>query len=92
MKPRKNPKHDLERKRGLFLSIGLCISMGLTLTAFEYAVPVSVDDSYEPPVDVFEDVDQCSPNETQSSPTTKEETNRDSACGSGDYRCGCSRC
>jgi len=59
MKPRKNPKHDLERKRGLFFSIGLCLSMAFTLTAFEYAVPVSsapifdpVDDGFEKFVDV----------------------------------------
>ncbi len=56
MKPRKNPKHDLQKKRGLFFSIGLCVSMGLTLTAFEYAVPISNDNPYEPPVDLFEGV------------------------------------
>lgn len=56
MNPRKNPKYDLEKKRGLFLSIGLCVSMGLTLTAFEYALPVSKDHTDDPPIDLFEEV------------------------------------
>lgn len=54
MKPRKNPKYDLHRKRGLFLSVGLCISLGITLTAFEYAVPMSDVPAFEPPTDPFE--------------------------------------
>ena len=56
MKPRKNPKYDLQRKRGLFLSIGLCISLGLTLTAFEYAVPMAEASPILPPMDPFEEV------------------------------------
>ncbi|MEL6560421.1 MAG: TonB family protein [Bacteroidota bacterium] len=56
MKPRKNPKYDLQRRRVLFLSIGLCISLGLTLTAFEYAVPMAEAPPILPPVDPFEEV------------------------------------
>ncbi|MFY0625351.1 MAG: energy transducer TonB [Reichenbachiella sp.] len=37
MELRKNPEIDLERKRGMFLSIGLLISMLLVLTAFEWS-------------------------------------------------------
>lgn len=36
MKPKKNPKFDLERKRGLFLQIGLALSLLIVLGAFEY--------------------------------------------------------
>ena len=36
MKIKKNPKVNLERKRGLFLQIGLVISLILVLIAFEY--------------------------------------------------------
>ncbi len=36
MELKKNPALELSRKRGLFFSIGLCISLSLTLIAFEY--------------------------------------------------------
>lgn len=36
MVPKKSKKADLESKRGLFFQIGLAISMGLVLLAFEY--------------------------------------------------------
>ena len=36
MEPKKNPKVDLEKKRGLFMQIGLAISLLIVLGAFEY--------------------------------------------------------
>ena len=36
MEPKKNPKVDLEKKRGLFMQIGLVISLLIVLGAFEY--------------------------------------------------------
>jgi hypothetical protein len=36
MKPKKNPKVDLEKKRGFFLQIGLALSLLFVLGAFEY--------------------------------------------------------
>ena len=36
MEPKKNPKVDLEKKRGLFMQIGLAVSLLIVLGAFEY--------------------------------------------------------
>jgi protein TonB len=36
MEPKKNPKINLEKKRGLFLQIGLALALLLVLGAFEY--------------------------------------------------------
>jgi protein TonB len=36
MDPKKNPKVDLEKKRGLFMQIGLALSLLIVLGAFEY--------------------------------------------------------
>jgi protein TonB len=36
MEPKKSPKADLEKKRGLFLQIGLVVAMAVTLVAFEW--------------------------------------------------------
>ena len=36
MEPKKNPKVDLEKKRGLFMQIGLALSLLIVLGAFEY--------------------------------------------------------
>jgi len=36
MEPKKNPEVNLERKRGLFLQIGLVIALLIVLAAFEY--------------------------------------------------------
>ena len=61
MENKKNPKVDFSTKRGLFLLVGLCVSISLTLAAFEYktiATPplvLTFDDPidepiYEPPI------------------------------------------
>ena len=36
MKPKKNPKVDLEKKRGLFLQIGLVLSLLIVIVSFQY--------------------------------------------------------
>jgi protein TonB len=49
MEIKKNPKYNLERKRGLFLNLGLLVAGTLTLAAFTYGVPTSEKDKkYEP--------------------------------------------
>ncbi|RUT79047.1 energy transducer TonB [Ancylomarina longa] len=39
MEVKKNPRYDLEKKRGLFLEIGFLLSFLFVLLAFEYRVP-----------------------------------------------------
>ncbi|HLU88978.1 MAG TPA: hypothetical protein VKZ51_04045 [Cyclobacteriaceae bacterium] len=36
MEAKKTPKADLSRKSGMFLNLGLAISLGIVLFAFEY--------------------------------------------------------
>ena len=36
METKKNPNADLDKKSGLFLNIGLCVSLLLVITAFEW--------------------------------------------------------
>ena len=36
MELKKNPNADLEKKSGLFMNIGLCVSLLLVITAFEW--------------------------------------------------------
>ena len=36
MELKKNPEADLQKKSGLFLNIGLCLSLILVITAFEW--------------------------------------------------------
>ena len=36
MEAKKTPKADVNKKAGLFLAIGLLVSLGLTLAAFEW--------------------------------------------------------
>jgi protein TonB len=65
MENKKNPKVDFSTKRGLFLLIGLCASISLTLAAFEYKTiskPIAIlpdfdpfgKEVYEPPITVIE--------------------------------------
>lgn len=48
MELRKNPAIDLERKRGMFFSIGLLISLGFVITAFNWKTEVTVTSLPEP--------------------------------------------
>lgn len=65
MENKKNPKVDISTKRGIFLLIGLCASLSLTLAAFEYKTiskPITVYPDldpyatafYEPPITLIE--------------------------------------
>lgn len=40
MKPKKNPKYDLNSQRHLFFSIGMVISLAVVLVAFEWKSPI----------------------------------------------------
>lgn len=48
MELRKNPAIDLERKRGMFFSIGLLVSLSLVITAFQWRTEVTVTDLPKP--------------------------------------------
>lgn len=53
MEPKKHESLDLERKRPLFFNIGLAISLGLTIVAFNWKAPYDPIDLTEPK-DIFE--------------------------------------
>uniref|UniRef100_UPI00404811F4 energy transducer TonB n=1 Tax=Roseivirga sp. TaxID=1964215 RepID=UPI00404811F4 len=65
MENKKNTKVDFSTKRGLFSLVGLCVSISLTLAAFEYKTiskPIAVipdfdpyeNEDYEPPITIIE--------------------------------------
>lgn len=55
MEQRKNPKLDLDSKRSLFMSMGLCLSLGLVLLAFEWRSEFdTIDIPDEPNGEIFE--------------------------------------
>lgn len=72
MEPKKNPKIDLARKSTLFLNIGLCGSLLLTILAFEWR---SYDDSglldLGSVEDDFEDILEIPPTEQPPPPPPK---------------------
>lgn len=39
MEPKKNPKYDVHRKRGVIFNISLIVSLALVISAFQWAVP-----------------------------------------------------
>ncbi len=41
MEPKKNPRYDIHRKRGLILQISLMLSLAIVLTAFNWSVPLT---------------------------------------------------
>ena len=43
---KKNPKYDLEKRRKLYLNLGLLISGSLSLAAFKFGTPVNHQDIY----------------------------------------------
>jgi len=45
MEPKKSPKADLENKRGIFVQLGLVLSLGIVLLAFSFSNQVSEADS-----------------------------------------------
>ena len=40
MEPKKNPKYDVHRQRGVLLNIGLIVSLIIVITAFKWTVPM----------------------------------------------------
>lgn len=46
MEPKKNPKYDIHRKRGVLLNVGLIVSLILVITAFNWKVPFISDKHY----------------------------------------------
>lgn len=57
MKPKKTEKANLENKRGLFLQVGLILTMALTLLAFEWYSPYEVEKFSEVSTSVFDELD-----------------------------------
>ena len=51
MELKKNPDKDLRKQSGMFLNLGLCITLGLTIFAFNYK-------SYEDKIEMFGPMDE----------------------------------
>jgi protein TonB len=66
MEVKKHPRYDLEKKRGLFLQIGLVVSLVVVLMAFEYETPV--EKIAELNFDVLEEMDEIVPITIQDKP------------------------
>eukprot|EP01029_Cantina_marsupialis_P014612 TRINITY_DN3204_c0_g3_i2.p6 TRINITY_DN3204_c0_g3~~TRINITY_DN3204_c0_g3_i2.p6 ORF type:complete len:234 (-),score=49.66 TRINITY_DN3204_c0_g3_i2:4047-4748(-) len=59
MEIKKNPRYDLEKKRGLFLQVGFLFSFLIVLMAFEYKSPV--EKTAELSFDPIEEMDEIIP-------------------------------
>ncbi len=70
MEVKKNPNYDLEKKRGLFLQIGLFVSLLVVLMAFEYESPV--EQIADLNFDILEEMDEMIPITVQDKPKPKE--------------------
>lgn len=70
MQVKKHPKHDLEKKRGLFLQIGIFLSLAIVLAAFEYKTPVNK--TAELDFEVLEELDDLVPITVQEEQKKKE--------------------
>ncbi|MBN2595149.1 energy transducer TonB [Labilibaculum sp.] len=70
MEVKKNPRYDLEKKRGLFLQIGFLLSLIIVLMAFEYKTPVGQTADLD--FDVLEEMDEIIPITVQDKPQPKE--------------------
>lgn len=57
MEQKKNPKYDLERKRGMFFNLGLLASITLMITAFEWKTTEKGIDVFTENFDIEELVD-----------------------------------
>ncbi|WP_321308723.1 energy transducer TonB [Marinifilum fragile] len=71
MEVKKNPRYDLEKKRGMFLQIGFLLSFLIVLAAFEYKTPVSKTE--ELTMDVLEEMDEIIPITVQDKLKPKEQ-------------------
>ncbi len=56
MEPKKNPKVDIHRKRGIIFNVSLLISMLLVITAFNWSVRIQPDNRRLPDKPIIEDV------------------------------------
>lgn len=70
MEVKKNPKYDLEKKRGLFLQIGFLMSFLFVLFAFEYKTPV--DKISDLDLEILEEMEEVIPVTVQDEPKPKE--------------------
>lgn len=70
MEVKKHPRYDLEKKRGLFLQIGLLLSLIIVLMAFEYETPAEKIADLD--FDVLEEMDEIVPITVQDKPKPKE--------------------
>ncbi len=70
MEVKKNPEYDLEKKRGLFLQIGLFVSLLVVLMAFEYKSPAEQVANLD--FDILEEMDEVIPITVQDKPEPKE--------------------
>ncbi len=72
MELKKNPQFDVNRQRGLYFSIGLMLSFGLVLLAFEYQSPIT--DQLLQPIETamdFNDIVEIPPTEQKPPPPAK---------------------
>lgn len=73
MEPKKNPKHDVHRQRGLIFNLSLVLSLGVVITAFKWGLPYQDHGGYHHPIedtDVIElaHVTYHTPEEKQAKP------------------------
>ena len=71
MEVKKNPRHDLEKKRGMFLQIGFLVSFLIVLAAFEYKVPASETEDLK--FDVLDEIEEIVQVTVQDKPKPKEQ-------------------
>ena len=71
MEVKKNPKFDLEKRRGMFLQIGFLVSFLIVLAAFEYKTPV--EKTQELAFEVLEEMDELIPIIVQEKEKKKEQ-------------------
>ncbi|WP_421919651.1 energy transducer TonB [Marinifilum sp.] len=71
MEVKKNPRYDLEKKRGIFLQIGFLLSFLIVLAAFEYRSQVTYSD--ELAIDIIDEIEEMVPVTVQDKPKPKEQ-------------------
>jgi protein TonB len=54
MEPKKNPKYDVHRKRGVLLNVGLIVSLIIVISAFKWKVAVRPNDCVLPQAPIGE--------------------------------------
>ena len=76
MEPKKNPKKDLNRKRTLFLQIGLVISLTIVFVAFEWKTYEKQEDilTATGPVQIDQEIVQITQQEQPEPPKSPQVT------------------